>query len=83
MKPLGTLFVIAYYVVGLLCSILHPTTVEGLENLPEPLRQTAGVRLEYPDSSLKELGELMDPPVGKSGVNHRLRKLCELAEKIR
>ena len=55
----------------------------GLENLPEPLRQTAGVRLEYPDSSLKELGELMDPPVGKSGVNHRLRKLCELAEKIR
>ena len=35
MKPLGTLFVIAYYVVGLLCSILHPTTVEGLENLPE------------------------------------------------
>ena len=34
MKPLGTLFVIAYYVVGLLCSILHPTTVEGLENLP-------------------------------------------------
>ena len=55
----------------------------GLENLPEPLRQTAGVRLEYPDSSLKELGELMDPPVGKSGVNNRLRKLCELAEKIR
>ena len=55
----------------------------GLENLPEPLRQTAGARLEYPDSSLKELGELMDPPVGKSGVNHRLRKLCELAEKIR
>ena len=35
MKPLGTLCVIAYYVVGLLCSILHPTTVEGLENLPE------------------------------------------------
>ena len=55
----------------------------GLKNLPEPLRQTAVVRLEYPDSSLKELGELMDPPVGKSGVNHRLRKLCELAEKIR
>ena len=35
MKPLGTLFVIAYHVVGLVCSILHPTTVEGLENLPE------------------------------------------------
>ena len=35
MKPLGTLFVFAYYVVGLVCRILHPTTVEGLENLPE------------------------------------------------
>ena len=35
MKPLGTLFVIAYYVVGLVCRILHPTTVEGLENVPE------------------------------------------------
>lgn len=35
MKPLGTLFVIAYYVVGLVTRILHPTTVEGLENLPE------------------------------------------------
>ena len=35
MKPLGTLFVIAYYVVGLLGSILHPTTVEGLEKLYE------------------------------------------------
>ena len=35
MKPLGTLFVIAYHVVGLVCNILHPTTVEGLENLPE------------------------------------------------
>ena len=54
----------------------------GLENLPEPLRQTAGVRLEYPDSSLKELGELMDPPVGKSGVNHRLHKLAEIAENL-
>ncbi len=35
MKPLGTFFVFAYYVVGLVCRILHPTTVEGLENLPE------------------------------------------------
>ena len=35
MKPLGTFFTFAYYVVGLVCHILHPTTVEGLENLPE------------------------------------------------
>lgn len=55
----------------------------GLENLPENLRQMAEVRLEYPEAPLKELGELLDPPVGKSGVNHRLRKLSEMAEKFR
>ena len=46
------------------------------------LREMALIRLEYPDSSLKELGELCDPPVGKSGVNHRLRKLGEIAKKL-
>ena len=55
----------------------------GLENLPEPLGQMAEVRLENPDAPLKELGEYLDPPVGKSGVNHRLRKLSELADRIR
>lgn len=45
----------------------------GLEGLPEPLRQMAYVRLENPQASLGELGKLLDPPVGKSGVNHRLR----------
>lgn len=55
----------------------------GLLNLPEGLRQMAEVRLEHPDAPLKELGELMDPPIGKSGVNHRLRKLGELAGSIR
>lgn len=55
----------------------------GFQNLPEALRQMAEVRLENPDAPLKELGELLSPPVGKSGVNHRLRKLGELAEKIR
>ncbi len=55
----------------------------GLQNLSEALRQMAEVRLENPDAPLKELGELLSPPVGKSGVNHRLRKLSELAEKIR
>jgi len=55
----------------------------GLQNLPESLRQMAEVRLENPDAPLKELGEYFDPPIGKSGVNHRLRKLSELAEKIR
>ncbi len=55
----------------------------GFENLPESLRQMAEVRLEYPDAPLKDLGAYLDPPVGKSGVNHRLRKLCELADSIR
>lgn len=55
----------------------------GLLNLPEGLRQMAEVRLEHPESSLMELGEYLNPPVGKSGVNHRLRKLGELAESLR
>ena len=52
----------------------------GFSKLPEPLREMAEVRLEHPESSLKELGQYLDPPVGKSGVNHRLRKLCEFAD---
>jgi len=55
----------------------------GFERLPDALAQMAEVRLENPDVALKELGELLDPPVGKSGVNHRLRKLSELAQTIR
>jgi DNA-binding protein WhiA len=42
----------------------------------------AMVRLEYPEASLKELGGYLVPPVGKSGVNHRLRKLSEIADEI-
>ena len=52
----------------------------GFSKLPDSLREMAQVRLEYPESSLKELGQYLDPPVGKSGVNHRLRKLCEIAD---
>ena len=55
----------------------------GFENLPDNLRQMAEVRLEYPDAALKELGGYLDPVVGKSGVNHRLRRLSEIADKIR
>lgn len=55
----------------------------GLDNLPESLAETARKRLEYPEATLKELGELSDPPLGKSGVNHRLKKLSELAEDMR
>ena len=55
----------------------------GFENLPDNLRQMAEVRLEYPDAALKELGGYLEPVVGKSGVNHRLRRLSEIADKIR
>ena len=54
----------------------------GLATLPPALREMALLRLNYPDSSLAELGELCDPPIGKSGVNHRLRKLSETAGKL-
>lgn len=54
----------------------------GLDKLPESLRQIAKIRLEHTESSLSELGALMDPPIGKSGVNHRLRKLSEIASTI-
>lgn len=55
----------------------------GLENLPEKLKEVAEVRLAHPDMNLKEVGELLKGTVSKSGVNHRLRKIDELAEKIR
>ena len=55
----------------------------GLDNLPDNLREIAYLRLEYQDAPLKDLGQYLDPPVGKSGVNHRLRKLSELADKYR
>ncbi|MGN0482698.1 MAG: DNA-binding protein WhiA [Lachnospiraceae bacterium] len=55
----------------------------GLDSLPDGLKETAHLRLEYPEATLKELGTLFTPPIGKSGVNHRLRRLSELAEEIR
>ena len=50
-----------------------------LEHLPEKLRQTAGLRMDNPEANLSELAALFDPPLTKSALNHRLRKLCELA----
>lgn len=64
-------------------NIMFIDQVQGLEKLPLRLREIARLRLENPDVSLKELGEMMDPPIGKSGVNHRIRKIDELAEELR
>jgi DNA-binding protein WhiA len=57
--------------------------VVGLNNLPPKLREVAEMRLKYPEINLKELGQMLPGTVSKSGVNHRLRKLDELAEKIK
>ena len=54
-----------------------------LQKLPAQLREAASLRTEHPGASLSELGMLADPPVGRSGMNHRLRKLSTLAQKAR
>lgn len=54
----------------------------GLESLPQNLKEVAYLRLEYPEASLKELVDRMDGKVGKSGINHRLRKLLEIAQNL-
>lgn len=51
----------------------------GIENLPETLKDVAKLRIAYPEASLKEIGEMLEPPISKSGVNHRFRKLKSLA----
>ena len=43
----------------------------------------AALRLQFPEATLKELGMMLSPQVGKSGVNHRLRKLSEIAQELR
>lgn len=55
----------------------------GLASLSPQLQEMAEVRLEHPDVALKDLGAYLSPPIGKSGVNHRLRKLSEMADKLR
>lgn len=57
--------------------------LKKFEELPEDLKEIALVRLENPDMSLKALGELLENPIGKSGVNHRLQKIHEFAEDLR
>ncbi len=55
----------------------------GLDELGEGLSETARLRVEYPEASLAELGNLHVTKVGRSGVNHRLSRISEMAEKIR
>ena len=53
------------------------------EELPENLKEIAEVRLKNPDASLVELGQMLENPIGKSGVNHRLKKICEISEETK
>lgn len=54
----------------------------GISSLPPKLRETALLRIENPELSLIDLAELFNPPLKKSGLNHRLTKLAEIAEKL-
>ena len=53
----------------------------GLDSLSPPLAEVAGLRLTHENASLAEIGEMLSSPISKSGVNHRLRKICKIAEK--
>lgn len=54
----------------------------GLDALPEELRELCRLRLDNPDFSLRELGEQLEPPISRSGVNHRLKRILEIAEEL-
>lgn len=53
------------------------------DGLPENLKEIANLRQEHPDASLVQLGEMLENPIGKSGVNHRLKRIIEIAEEYR
>ena len=55
----------------------------GLDTLPVQLQEIAQIRLDNPDTSLGDLGQFLDPPIGKSGVNHRFKKLASIANGLR
>lgn len=55
----------------------------GRDYLPDSLRELADIRIANPLLSLKELGDMLEPPIGKSGVNHRLRRISVLADRLR
>ena len=63
---------------GQLEAIRKIQQVRGLASLPEELRELAELRLENPEFSLRELGESLTPPITRSGVNHRMKRLCLL-----
>jgi len=69
--------------VGQIEAIELLASARGFDNLPPALRELAQLRLANPDVSLRELGELADPPLSKSAVYHRVRRIEELAAELR
>jgi len=65
-----------------LAAIRHIASTKGLSSLSAPLEEVARLRLQYEDASLEEIGAMANPPVGKSGINHRMRKICEIARQL-
>lgn len=63
--------------------IIYIRDTIGFDNIAEGLEDIATLRISYPEASLKELGTMLNPPIGKSGVNHRLKKLCCIADGLR
>ena len=63
--------------------ILYIRDTVGLGDLADGLEDIARLRIDYPEASLKELGAMLLPPIGKSGVNHRLRRLSMIADQLR
>ena len=57
--------------------------IKKYEELPISLQEIAELRLEYPEMSLKDLGSLLENSLGKSGVNHRLKKIIEIADEAK
>ena len=64
-------------------AIEHIKNTVGLSYLSGDLEELARIRLENPDMSLRELGDALTSPISRSGVNHRLKKICTIAEEIK
>lgn len=64
-------------------AILHIKKTVGLSYLSDELREIAQLRYDNPDMSLRELGESLSVPISRSGVNHRLTKICSIAKQIK
>ena len=66
--------------LGRVVSLEDPEALDGLRHLPQPLREVAILRIMMPEASLTEIGEALDPPIGKPAVNKRFAKIKAIAE---